>query len=381
MSGVGFAVGIALACAAGTVLAPRWIRRVTLATIATLILGMAFMSPVNRLQWIAIYSAERYLHSWVMVSPPPREAHDVFFINEPFVNVYCKPNLVSRLGPQFEDARVHVLTYAPKGLMMTERSILTQLDERSFTIEIEDNAWFSGVLGRFMLEGFRDGAIFQTGQVIRDQDFDVEILKADRQGVWKLKFTFPKPLNDPSYCFYLTTRNCGAARIRFEREKGVRSLFSQRPSDYGSRQEGLKKASDPIFTTKTCADLLVAGHAEAASPLFETAMSADAVEAKQADMALRLVVAWMADVLGAPVQPLLDRPELSAEEWRQVRDWWQHWVDDRTLAETWLHRRDFFHLVYLRSEIDWDRWLASFVCRTDLYLTGPPYDNPRGTQR
>jgi hypothetical protein len=91
MSGVGFAVGLALAGTAGCAAAQaRRVRRATAGLIAVLILGMAFMSPVNRLQWIAIYSAERYLPSWVMASPPPREIRDVFFVNLPFVNIYLK---------------------------------------------------------------------------------------------------------------------------------------------------------------------------------------------------------------------------------------------------------------------------------------------------
>ena len=86
----------------------------------------------------------------------------------------------------------------------------------------------------------------------------------------------------------------------------------------------------------------------------------------------------MADVLGSPVQSLLDQPALPAEQWQRVRDWWTRWVDDRALAETWLCRWQFDHLVWLRAEIDWDRWLASFVFRTDLYMTGPPFPSPRG---
>lgn len=371
MSGVGFAVGLTLAGAVACAVGSTLVRRVTLGLTVILFLGQAFMSPVNRLQWIAIYSAERYLHSWVMVAPPSREVRDVFFINPPFVNVYCKPNMVSRLGPWFEEVRVHVLAYAPKGLMMTERTILDQLDDYSFTLEIKENAYFSGAMGRLLLEAFRGRELFRAGQVVKGKAFDVEILEADEQGVWKLKFTFPRRLSDPTYCFYLTSQNCGAARIRFMDESTAEAR--QVPSG-----EAQKRILTPSYQdTQAYAEPLSGGHAAAALPLFERAISEEPVAAKRADMALRPMVAYMANVLGSPVQPLLDQPELSGDEWRRVRDWWQRWVDDRTLAETWLHRRDFFHLVYLRAEIDWDRWLASFVFQTDLYMTGLPYDNPR----
>jgi len=383
MSGVGFAVGLALAGTAGCAAAQaRLVRRVTAGLIAFLVLGMAFMSPVNRLQWIAIYSAERYVPSWVMASPPPRQTCDVFFVNLPFVNVYLKPNLVSRLGPWFENVNVHVLTWSPNVLMVTQRTIVEQLDDHSFTAAIEGRPYFSGTLGRFVLEAFRGKQLFRTGDAIKGPSFDVLILDADDRGVRKLKFTFPRPLNDPSYCFYLSSENCGAARLRFQPlpgqqtdGKGVRSLLCSAPVG-PFRQKTPDPFSHPDLDDD--AGLLNVGRAEAALPLFEAAMSSDESLAKQADMALRPVVAYMADVLGSPVRPLLDQPALSADQWRQVRDWWARNVDDRALAETWLCRHQFDYLVWLRAEIDWDRWLASFVFQTDLYMTGPPYPSPRG---
>jgi len=89
-------------------------------------------------------------------------------------------------------------------------------------------------------------------------------------------------------------------------------------------------------------------------------------------------VAYVASALGSPVRPLLDQPTLTAEQWRQVRDWWTSYVDDRVMQETWLRRLDYYHLVRLRAELDWDRWLVSFLFRTDLYMSGPPFADPRG---
>jgi hypothetical protein len=269
--------------------------------------------------------------------------------------------------------------------MMTERTILNQLDDHSFTIEIKGNTYFSGAMGRLLLEAFRGKELFRAGQIVKGKAFDAEILEADQRGVWKLKFTFPRPLSDPTYCFYLTSQNCGAARIRFKggsADKGRRASARAAPPLEEKMQPNKQIILTPFSRdAEACGTLLWGGHAVAALPLFEMAMSDDPVAAKRADMALRPVVAYTANVLGSPVQPLLDQAELSDEEWRQVRDWWQRWVDDRTLADTWLHRRDFFHLVYLRAEIDWDRWLASFVAQTDLYMTGRPYDSPRSITR
>ncbi|HSW43975.1 MAG TPA: hypothetical protein VLM89_00195 [Phycisphaerae bacterium] len=384
MPGLGFAVGMALA---GTtaINRGRLVRRLTFSLIAVLILGQAFMSPVNRLQWIAISSAERFVPEWVRTSPPPHGTRDVFFINIPFINIYLKPNLVSRLGPWFEDINVHVLAWSPNGLMVTQRTAVQQIDDHSFTATIEGRPWFSGVLGRLLLEGFRGKDAFKTGQVIDSKHFRVEILETGPQGVHKMKFTFPRPLNDPFYCFYLSSENCGAARLRFAPYRSE----PQAPATGTSPQSPLAASQSPAghsLTKRAIADsialadaasLLNAGCASAALPLFEAAASDDPAIARQADNALRPAVAWMADALGSPARPLLDRPWLTPDQWRQLRDWWARHVDDQAMRETWLNRRMFDSLIYRRAEVDWDRWLVHFLFNTDLYMTGPPYADPR----
>ncbi len=378
MCGVGFAIGMALSGACLRTLSPKWLVRSAGGLIGGLILGMAFMMPVNRLQWIATYSAERYLPSWVMVSPPSREARDVFFINMPFADIYCKPNLVARLGPWFEDATVHVLTFAPQAAAMDRRTslyknvestalrtVVEQIDERSFTVAVTGQAYFSRLLGRFLLEAFRGKETFKRGQEIAGRAFDVKILEADDQGVWKLKFTFPRPLNDPGYCFYLTSVECGAAKLRF---KG------------GSSPNLLSSVSGQVpdaIALNEAAARLDGGAVDAAGPLFAAVVSHEPALADQASGSLRPVLQYIARSTGSPVQSILDRPELSHEDWARLSEWWRARIDRRQFSELWLHRHDFDDLVWLRSEFDWDRYLASFVIRSDLYMSGPPYDNPR----
>ncbi|HKQ46838.1 MAG TPA: hypothetical protein VJZ71_02075 [Phycisphaerae bacterium] len=372
MCGVGFGVGMALTGACLQAVSQKWLVRTAGGLIVLLILGMAFMSPVNRLQWVATYSAERHLPSWVMVSPPPREARDVFFINMPFVNIYCKPNLVARLGPWFEDTTVHVLTYAPQPHALDRRTslatgvdetrlttIVEQMDDRRFTVAIQGQPYFSRLLGRFLLEAFRGKGTFLQGQDFAGKAFDVKIVEADVEGVWKMMFTFPRPLNDPSYCFYLTSVDCGAARLRF---RTTGQQLADVPSSLNLIEAGAQ---------------LDAGHASAAMPLFGAVLSNEVEPAGKASESLFPVVQYMARATGAPVQSILDRPQLSREDWQRLRDWWQTSIDDQQLRELWLHRHDFDDLTYLRSEFDWDRYLASFIFNSDLYMTGPPYDGPR----
>lgn len=378
MCGVGFGIGMALAGSCLRSVRQPWLVRCAGGVIAGLILGMAFMMPVNRLQWIATYSAERYLPAWVMVSPPPREARDVFFINLPLVNIYCKPNLVARLGSWFEQSRVHVLTFAPQAAAMDRRTslyknventalrtVVEQVDDRSFTVAVTGQAYFSRLLGRFLLEAFRGKETFKAGEEFSAQAFDVKILEADDQGVWKLKFTFPRPLNDPGYCFYLTSVECGAAKLRFKggSSRGPFSPVSdQVPDDLGLNEAAAR---------------LDGGHVDAAGPMFAAVLSKEAPIAGQASDSLRPVLQYIARATGSPVQFILDRSALSPEDWTRLNEWWRTRIDDRQFSELWLHRHDFDDLVWLRSELDWDRYLASFVIRSDLYLSGPPYDNPR----
>ncbi|RIK62969.1 MAG: hypothetical protein DCC65_16645 [Planctomycetota bacterium] len=367
MCAVGFAVAMALAPVAVRFTRSKWLTAATLSLVSILFLGVAFMTPVNRLQWLGIAAAERYTPSWVEVSPPPAGTRDIFFINLPFVDVYTRPNLVARLGPELEKINVHVLTYAPHILEMNQRTVLEQIDEHSFTVTIEGQAYFSRLLGRFLLEAFRGRDLFKPGDVIEADACRVTIVDADAQGVWKLQFTFPRPLQDPGYCFYLTTKVCGAARLRFgpARDGGVTARHDP------ARIESLEDLDRH-------AGRLSGGRAAAADPLFDAASSSNAELADRAASALQPVVRHMAGVLGAPVQALLDKDELSRSEWQHVRAWWSRHVDDQYLRELWLLRNTFDDLIWLRYEIEFDRYIASFVFKSDLYLTGPPFDNPRG---
>jgi hypothetical protein len=202
MGGVGWAICAALACATAARRESPFVARLTGTTTIVLTLGAAFLTPVNRLQWTGISAAEKFLPSWVMVSPPSRDVRDVFFINLPFVNIYCKPNLVDRLGPWFEDVSVHGLTWAPAPLAMDRPTVVEQFDDHSFTVSVQGQAYFSRLVGRFAMEAFRGKATFKTGQEFETPGFRVRILDADEEGVWKRDtvFTWPhRAVAQPSF--------------------------------------------------------------------------------------------------------------------------------------------------------------------------------------
>lgn len=375
-SGYMSAVGFALAVAVGTSAAIRTqSRRIAHAAIGLSVFyaaGMGFMAGVNRLQWIGTDAGEKYTPDWVMIDPPDERATDVFFMNLPFVNVYCKPNLVARLGPWFEDVTVHALTYSPRAYSMDRdylpetlvpdlRTTVEQEDVHTFTLAIEGQPYFSRLLGRFLLEAFRGKERFATGQVVPGELFDTTIVAADAEGVSKLRFRFKRRLDDPAFCFYLVSKRCGAARIRFR--------------DVGSERAPLRWQPPTLIDA---ASMLEGGHAAAAELLFRAIQTGDKKTAGEAGALIRPVATYMAAALGAPQQAALDADPVTPQAWAEFEKWWRTHVDDRALAVAWLRRNDFDRLIYLRSEPDWDRYVASFAVDTDLYLSGPPFPGPRG---
>jgi hypothetical protein len=372
MSGVGFCLALCMACSFAAQTAGPHARRIILSTAIGLILGMTFMMPVNRLQWIGIYSAERLAPEWVKRNPPATEVTDVFFINMPFVNIYMKPNLVDRLSPDFEKTRVHVLTYAPYGLVTDNPVIVERINDRTLSIESRKRAFFSGFLGRFLLDGFADGKPFTEGQEIKSKHFDVKINRADDKGVWKLTFNFPRPLTDAAYCFYLTSPACGAAKLRLSAPSPLKG--EGRDEGQNTRDLSTSPLTDPSAINEL-ANLLQANHPEAAQSLFAVVESNGPL-APLAEKALRPVLAHMSQATGANVQPLLEEKRISPEDWIELKNWWTESIDSQSMKELWGPRHDFDNLLYLASEIEWDRYLASLVIDTDLYLTGPPFDGP-----
>ncbi len=195
----------------------------------------------------------------------------------------------------------------------------------------------------------------------------MRILDANDEGVWKLLFTFPRPLVDARYCFYVASPQCGAARYRFaapgETARTVQDLVTP--------------LNDPIVL-ETALGEFRAGRPNVANMIFATAMLGVGKHADRARETLRQVVRPMTVALASPVQFLFDQPQLSSDDMAALWRWWVTTVDDQYLREIWQHRRDFDDLLYLRYEVDWDRQIAGDIISSDLYLSGPPFPGPRG---
>ncbi|MGE3180453.1 MAG: hypothetical protein AB7N71_02405 [Phycisphaerae bacterium] len=215
-AGIGLAMFLAVAGAA-----PRlrtWQRFATGSVITLYLAGAAFFCLLSRWQWTGMIAGERYAIESVKINPPPPTATNVFFINLPFVNVYLKPGLDRALGADFETVQCHVLVYAPEPVEINEPVIVEQTSPNRLVVSSVGEPFFGGIMGRFLFEAFHEGPFFETGDRIDTEQFAVEILAADVHGISQLAFTFPKPLNDPSYCFYVSTIDTGPTRLRFSGE-------------------------------------------------------------------------------------------------------------------------------------------------------------------
>lgn len=371
MCGVGVAIGAALACSGlSAKLSPtldRWARAARVLTTAYLA-AAACLTVLNRWQWTGIAAAERYTPAWIAAAPPEPGVRDVYLINLPFVNVYLKPQLVQRLGPDFEQVRVAALTFAPQPVMVEEPTIVRQLDAHRFTVEVQPGGqlYFSRLLGRFLLEAFRSDSLWQPGDHIPAEGCDVRIVELDSQGVRKLEFTFAKPLNDPSHAFYVVSPVCGAARLRFEPSKSQVVAHSETPATRTSDKGSLAASATRLY----------AGEAAAAADWFALARSDNARDRWLAIRTLSPILEQVSAALAAPVQPCVQEFALGRPCVDDLEAWWREAVDDRVLREVWTPRRQFDALVKAREEVPHARMWAAMVVRSDLYLTGPPFPGP-----
>lgn len=373
MSGVAFALGAALAATAGRA---RWQRCLGGGAAIFFVVAMSLMTMLNRWQWTAIIAAERYLPSRVAYSPPSRLVRDVFFINMPFVNVYVKPNLVSRLGPWFQDVTCHVLTYSPDPILFEQRCWLTQVDDHSFRVRVEGQPYFSRLLGRFLIEGFRNDTRLPFNQPIKGTACEARILDHDTDGVRELLFTFERPLTDPSYCFYLTSKDCGGLRLRF---RNMSENANGATTQSAEKSAAAKPTAVSLQDVRLALGMLNEGDAEAAKTLFGAIEAGPAApdSAALAASELQPIALAVSTALGAPTQDMLAQETLTAEQWRIVRDWWNASVSSSEVDQAWVSWPQFAHFVKEREEAPHARMWAAKAIHTDLYLTGPPFPGPR----
>jgi len=399
---VGFAIAMVLAPALRKQLYPHGGGRWCAAVAIWFLVATTIYVPIYRPMWYSFLGAERATIQRVLADPPSAEARELFFINLPFINIYT-PLVLQRawgldglpendadrrtlLGPWAtadhaqglpsrppDDFRCHVLTYAPDVLRMDVPCTVTQLDAYRFAVSIEQRPWFSGALGRFLIEGMRVNGPFADGAVVPPSPhggnaelFEVTVRRADAQGVWELEFTFRKPLASEKYCFYLGTNRSAATRLRF--------AGPDPPDD-----EPLPAPLSARPVVEAAAEVLARGNAQAGERLLTAAVGGSPEVASAARTAFESVAGPFLEALGAPLEGGTAALDALGDDarWAERLAWWRRHVDPVTYASFQRNRDHFEQLQAQRSRLYNIRRTASAVIGSDLYLTGPPYPSPR----
>ena len=124
----------------------------------------------------------------------------LFFINLPPLGFNCMPAIEERTG--VSPLTGYVLTFSSDFLGMNQPSSIERVDDRTLRVRTDGPGYFSGQMGRSMLEAIGRNAPFRQGERFETPDFQVEITRADDAGIQELTFTFPRPLDDPTYHFF-----------------------------------------------------------------------------------------------------------------------------------------------------------------------------------
>ena len=214
LCGVGFAVAMVLGPGLRRFVRPRggWGRCVV--ALWFLIATTTYI-PIYRSLWNGMLAAERCAVVGIAADPPPVTVSDVYLINLPFVAVYL-PQCLAERGTDADRVRYHVLTYAPQLLNMASPCRLEPLDAHSFTLTVSQQPYFSGLLGRFLIEAMRYDNVLTAGQTFAADGYRVEVLERNGLGITKLRFTFDQPLASSEHCFYLGTLEHPGLRVSFD---------------------------------------------------------------------------------------------------------------------------------------------------------------------
>jgi hypothetical protein len=360
--GVAVAIGLALADVGP-------MARLGNALAVTYLLISIPVTITNHWQWNAIAAAEMWgLDSMLQSAPPPGTQH-IFAINTPFVNVYAKPALAHKAPARFAAPQWHTLVYAAQPVVLEDDVEVIPLDDHRLEVRTRGQPFFSRLLGRFLFESFRDGPRFKSGDRVSTPHFDVEIADADVHGVRRLIFTFPRPLDDPSYCFYVSTADCGALRLNFDhiRDAGrpAPPLVPQQPPGAAS---AVAELADRVWRDS---------HPAAIDSVFAALESSAPAIHAAAQTQLENLLGVTARAMASPALRLVEKPDKTDADWAALRTWWHAEVTPQTLHDLRRVQEGLSHLLKLREELPHALYWASKAVRSDLYLTGPPFPTSR----
>jgi hypothetical protein len=366
LCGVGFAVAMVLGPALRKTAGPAGMGRWSPGVAIWFLIATCTYIPIYRTTWNAFRAAERLTIDEISADGAPTTETDLYFINLPFVNVYAGLHLEEEWGRPAAGVRVRVLTYAPNVFRMEPDCRVEELDDHSLAVTLDGDRWFSGLLGRFLVEAMRTGGRPIAGQtfVAPDWAYTVRVADADAQGVRTLVFRFAERLDSPRHRIYLTTRDCPAVRLRFG------------PDRAGS-DAGLAKPAVEPYDFGRAAVRLDEGNAAAGEELLAAAASSDVGVSPRAWRAFAGPALAAAEATGSSMGGILRSEQPTASDIAAVARWWRRSVDDGVLRAAWVRRPRQEAVRFTRNGLFRVVEITASIIQTDLYMTGPPYPGPR----
>ena len=144
---------------------------------------------------------------------PPAPGDRLFFINLPMLAFNCMPAIEEAAGAA--PLQGYALTFCPEFLRMNAPTRVRRTGPCELTVRLEGAGWFSGLIGRSVLQGIGRTAPFAVGERFVTGDFTAEVVDSTPEGVRELRFTFVRPLDDPGYHFFLASRLFDAWPLAF----------------------------------------------------------------------------------------------------------------------------------------------------------------------
>ncbi|GJM24916.1 MAG: hypothetical protein DHS20C16_13310 [Phycisphaerae bacterium] len=363
--GVAVAIGLIL----GPVSAHRRKARrtyVATTTLAIVVIGLSVgMLKVNRLLWKGLLYGEKFVAASLRAKPVPGTTTDVYFINLPFAAIYAKEHIVDANHLDHDVLKCHVLTFAPQLPRMSQPSSITQLDAHRFSLIVETRPYFSRLLGRFLIDGFRSGGQLQTGDRFSGDGFDVEVAHATEEGVYKLDFSFEKPLTAPNQVFFVSSEECGAMQIKFLETPYADTELPELPT-----------TPDSLDTINAAAADIVNGNPNAADILFAATESPLGAIQIAASNQLKNIVQPIAIATASDTLHVFDDSKISESEVLRLRKWWHASINSDDIAQVFSRRNELQEIRHRRDELKRGRALIARFIKCDLYLTGKPFPGP-----
>jgi hypothetical protein len=129
-----------------------------------------------------------------------RDGDHLFIVDFPALAAFATPGIEESLG--VKNLTLHALTVCPSVDARESQTEVQVTGERRLRVSAKGDAYFSGELGRTVLQvgGRRDP--LNDGDAAGNEIFDVTVIETSERGVLELDFTFLRPLTSKGFHFF-----------------------------------------------------------------------------------------------------------------------------------------------------------------------------------